>query len=127
MRIEHTGYMVEDPPAVAAWYVEHLGFEIVRKMDEQPYTHFIAVENVMLEIYNNPQAEVPDYGAMDPLVLHIGFEVTGDIEAEKARLVEAGARVQRDTFVTAAGDELVMLRDPWGFAIQLCKRASVML
>jgi hypothetical protein len=29
--------------------------------------------------------------------------------------------------MTPAGDELVMLRDPWGVALQLVKRAQPML
>ena len=28
---------------------------------------------------------------------------------------------------TAGGDELALLRDPWGLTIQLCKRARPML
>lgn len=128
MRIEHTGYMVQDPVAVAAWYVEHLGFTIKRAMDKSPNTHFLADETgtVLIEIYNNPQAMVPDYAAIDPLVLHLGFAVD-DVDAEKSRLLAAGATIQRDLIETVAGDRLVMLRDPWGFPIQLCQRAESMI
>jgi hypothetical protein len=28
---------------------------------------------------------------------------------------------------TAAGDNLIMMRDPFGFPIQLCKRAKAMM
>ena len=32
-----------------------------------------------------------------------------------------------DISVTPAGDQLAMLRDPWGFAIQLAKRNQPMI
>lgn len=128
MKIEHIGYMVEDPAEVAEWYSQNLGFQVRRKLDESPYTHFLADASgqVMVEIYNNPKAEIPDYAWMEPLVLHIAFEVE-DVEEVKEDLSRAGASVQKDTFVTTAGDQLVMLRDPWGFAIQLVKRKDPMI
>ena len=128
MHIEHFGYMVQDPPAVTAWYCEHLGFRIARKMDKPPHTHFLVDGSgrMMLEIYNNPKAQVPDYAAMDPLVLHIAFSVDG-VAQTRDRLLTAGATVQSELTVTPAGDQLLMLRDPWGFAVQLCKRGQPML
>jgi catechol 2,3-dioxygenase-like lactoylglutathione lyase family enzyme len=128
MRIEHVGYMVLDPPRVARWYVEHLGFQVKRKMDESPFGHFLADSGgkVMIEIYNNPKAMVPDYASMDSLVLHLAFSVD-DVEAERKRLLQAGAKVEGQIQTTPAGDQLAMLRDPWGFAIQLCKRAEPMV
>jgi hypothetical protein len=79
----------------------------------------------MLEIYNNPPDQVPPYAEMDPLLLHIAF-VSVDPDADKDALLDAGA-----TFVEQLhmddGSHLVMLRDPWGLALQLCKRATPML
>ncbi len=127
MKIEHFGYMVEDPAAVAAWYCEHLGFRIARKMDSGPHTHFLvdSAEQMMLEIYNNSKAQVPDYVAMDPLVLHLAF-AADDVATERARLLEAGATSASDPVTTSVGDTLAMLRDPWGLAFQLCHRATPM-
>jgi len=34
--------------------------------------------------------------------------------------------VTADTIKTIDGDELVMLRDPWGVSLQLCQRANLM-
>jgi len=128
MHIEHFGYMVQDPPAVAAWYCEHLGFRIARKMDKPPLTHFVvdASGRMMLEIYNNPKAQVPDYASMDPLVLHMAFSVD-NVEEARERLLAAGATIQCELAVTPAGDQLQMFRDPWGFAVQLCKRGQPMV
>jgi uncharacterized glyoxalase superfamily protein PhnB len=48
------------------------------------------------------------------------------VEAERDRLVAAGASVVEAFNRTDAGDEMAMLRDPWGFPIQLMKRAEPM-
>jgi glyoxylase I family protein len=125
MKIEHVGYMVKDPLQVAAWYCQNLGFRVARGTPASPFTHFLldSAGSSMLEIYNNPAAQVPDYTSMDPLVLHIAFEI-GDESIESAcdRLLAAGASLYSNLGTTPAGDQLVMLRDPWGMAIQLAKR-----
>jgi len=128
MKIEHFGYMVQDPPAMAQWYCEHLGFRVARKMDKSPYTYFLVDGSgqMMLEVYNNPKAQVPDYAAQDPLVLHLAFSVD-DVAQTRQRLLAVGATVDSELTVTAAGDHLQMLRDPWGFAIQLCNRGQPMV
>jgi predicted enzyme related to lactoylglutathione lyase len=126
MQIEHFAYLVTDPPAVAAWYMKHLGWQIRRKEDRPPYTHFIADSSgqVMVEIYNNPAATVPDYASMHPLVLHIGLSCGPDVDAIRDRLLVAGCTDAGGIITTPIGDRLAMLRDPWGMAIQLCNRKS---
>ena len=128
MRVEHIAYMVQRPPEVAAWYCRHLGFSVRRKMDGSPWTHFIldAAGSTMLEIYNNPACSVPDYWSWDPLLFHIAF-VCADVPGTVRRLVAAGCAIQSPTLTTEAGDTLAMLRDPWGLAIQLCRRGSPMV
>lgn len=128
MRIEHIGYMVENPVRVAQWYVEHLDFKVKRSIDESPYAHFLADGSgqVMIEIYNNPEAAVPDYAKMNFLVLHLAFSVA-DVDAERERLISAGASAEGEAFSTPGGDRIANLRDPWGFAIQLCRRAEPMV
>lgn len=128
MRIEHIGLNVENPVAMAVWYRDNLGMSIVRQGDAPTYTTFLAAEtgHVLLEIYHNPPEAVPDYRSMDPLLLHIAFECQ-DIEAERERLEAVGATVVSPKTTTPTGDELVMMRDPWGLAIQLAKRQKPML
>ena len=127
MKLEHFAFNVVDPIATAAWYVKHLGMEIVRQMADAPYTHFLADSSgkVLLEIYNNPPDQVPPYAEMDPLLLHIAF-VSVDPEADKAALVDAGATYVEELRFDD-GSHLVMLRDPWGLPLQLCKRGKPML
>jgi uncharacterized glyoxalase superfamily protein PhnB len=128
MKIEHFAYQIENPAAVAAWYVAHLGFVVKRSLGAPTHTHFLAdsTGSVMVEIYNNPAVQTPRYAEMHPLLLHLAFS-SHDPAADRDRLVSTGATVFEDLTNTPAGDTLVMLRDPWGFAIQLVKRANPMI
>lgn len=123
MKIEHFALNVPDPVAMADWYVTNLGMSIVRQQKEPPYMTFLADDSgqMMIEIYRNPAAEVPDYKNQDTLIVHLAF-VSVDPKGDKLRLQKAGAREESDD-ITAAGDHLIMLRDPWGIPIQLCKRS----
>jgi len=123
MKIEHVALNVPNPVQAAAWYVEHLGMRIVKSANESPYIHFLADQSghSLLEMYNNPAAAVPDYAAMSPLILHIAFAVD-DLEATRTRLLAAGATPEGEITHVANGDQLAMLRDPWGVPLQLAKR-----
>ena len=127
MKIEHFAINVEEPVAMADWYVDHLGMKVVKQSKEAPYTTFMADESgrVMIEIYKNPADQVPDYHKMDPLILHLAF-VSKDTEKDKQRLEKAGAGLVSDEQLKD-GSQIVMMRDPWGLAIQFCKRGVPML
>jgi len=124
MDIEHVAFNVAAPPAVAEWYTKHLGMRVVRSIPLPPHTHFLSDQSgrVVLEFYHRPEASVPDYHALDPLVLHLAF-TTSDLAGTRARLLAAGAAGAGEVTVTPAGDELAFLRDPWGLPIQLVRRA----
>ncbi len=128
VRLEHVAINVEDPPAMAKWYGENLGMKVVREGPPPANMRFIsdAGGNMMLELYNNPPDEVPDYPSMNPLSLHIAFMVD-DVNAITRKLIAAGATIAVDVNTTPAGDELVILRDPWGVPIQFLKRTRPML
>jgi glyoxylase I family protein len=126
MKIEHFAYNVADPVAVAAWYCAHLGLKVVRHLPQPAQTHFLADDQAtVIEIYCNPPDQIPDYSSMDPLLLHIAF-ASADPTADAARLLAAGATPVSDTTLPD-GTQLIMLRDPWGFALQLCKRAHPLI
>lgn len=127
MKIEHFAINVKDPVAMAQWYEENIGLEVLRKMDEAPHTHFIGDKSgaIMIEIYNNPVDQVPDYPNMDPLLVHLAF-VSIDPDTDKKRLIKAGASYVESVDLPD-GSKLVMMRDPWGLAIQLCKRGVPMI
>ena len=125
MRIEHVALNVADPLKVADWYVENLDMRVVRGLKEAPYTHFLADSEGrgMIEIYHNPAASLPDYPTMHPLTLHIAFAVA-DMDTTRGRLLASGASAEGDVTHLANGDQLAMLRDPWGVAIQLVRRGQ---
>jgi len=127
MKLEHFALNVEDPISMAEWYVLHLGMKIVRQAAEAPFTTFLADDSgrVMVEIYLNPADEVPDYRRMNPLLVHLAY-VSENPSADQQRLCAAGAELVTDQHLED-GSHLVMLRDPWGLAVQLCQRAHPML
>jgi glyoxylase I family protein len=127
LRLEHVAFNVTDPAAAAAWYVQHLGMRVARKVSASPYMHFLAdaSDSMLIELYANPLAAVPDYAAKDPLELHVAF-ATSDPDGDRAALVAAGATFVEESRL-ADGSRLVMLRDPWGLALQLCQRTSPIL
>ncbi|MCS6910664.1 MAG: hypothetical protein NZM11_08880, partial [Anaerolineales bacterium] len=85
-----------------------------------------ALGQPMIEFYHNPADPVPDYAALHPVRHHIAF-VVDDIAAERARLLAAGCTPFDEPTTNAAGDTLVFLRDPWGLALQLVKRAVALM
>ena len=61
MKLEHVAINVEDPKAMADWYVKNLDMQIVRSTDQPPYMTFLAdnVGQSMIEIYHNTEAGIP--------------------------------------------------------------------
>lgn len=123
MKLEHVALQVADPVAMAGWYVQHLGMRVVHRGDAPGNARFVADDAgaSILELYAGT-LPVPDYGAMDPALLHVAF-ATEDVVAARSRLIAAGAVAAGEVVVTPAGDAFAMLRDPWGLALQLARRA----
>jgi catechol 2,3-dioxygenase-like lactoylglutathione lyase family enzyme len=127
LNVEHFACNVSEPVAMAAWYVEHLGMRVVRRLTAAPHIHFLADANdhVVIEIYKNAADPIPDYASMHPLRFHIAF-ASDDPDAVRAALVTAGATFV-DEQTQPDGSRLLMLRDPWGLALQICKRVTPLL
>ncbi|MDA0745901.1 MAG: VOC family protein [bacterium] len=127
MRVEHVAFLVDDPVAMSKWYCEHLGMKVVRYGG--PPTHMTFLQDssgkTMFEIYTKDDLETPDYASMHVSVLHLAF-CADDVKAERQRLIDAGATPAQDVFTTPAGDEMTMVRDPWGLTVQLLKRKEPM-
>ncbi|WP_258099792.1 VOC family protein [Marinoscillum pacificum] len=124
MRFEHFALNVEAPIKMAQWYCEHLGLHLVFEQDEPPYMRFLADETdqVVMELYQNPNAPITNHSKNHHLVFHMAFE-SRNAESDKQRLLAAGA-----SFVEEKGPDqgthLVMLRDPWGIPLQVCQRKN---
>lgn len=127
LNVEHVACNVSDPVAIAAWYVEHLGMRVVRRVATAPYIHFLADANghVVIEIYSSAADPVPDYASMHPMRFHLAF-AADDPDAIGAALVTVGATLV-DGQTLADGSRLIMLRDPWGLPLQLCRRTTPLL
>lgn len=127
LNLEHFACNVSDPTAMADWYVRHLGMRVVRRVPTPPYIHFLAdaAGRTVIEIYSNPADPVPDYASLHPLRFHVAFDAP-DPDVSRAELVAAGATFVEEQ-VLADGSRLLMLRDPWGLPLQLCKRTTPLL
>jgi len=127
LNIEHFALNVADPVAMAEWYGRHLGMRILRRLQTTTQTHFLCDESgrVVVELYRQTKAPIPDYSTMDPMTLHLAF-VAADVAQDRARLIAAGATAVGDIATNEAGDQLAMLRDPWGLAVQLVKRTTAL-
>ena len=123
MQFEHFALNVPDPRAMANWYTEHCQMRIVMALDKPPHTRFLAdaTGRVVMELYCNERAAVPDYSAQHPLIFHHALKVDDPNTVTEA-LVAAGA-TRFEEVKLDDGTHLVMLRNPWGVPLQLCKRA----
>jgi catechol 2,3-dioxygenase-like lactoylglutathione lyase family enzyme len=128
MKIEHIAWQTEDPEKMVEWYCENLGMRVVRRGDPKAGAVFLAdgLGKTVIEIYRNKSVEVPDYRKMDPLLLHIAFQVQ-DVAAKTVRLKKAGAVLVSGPDNLENGDTIAMIRDPWGLPLQLVKRAEPMM
>jgi glyoxylase I family protein len=125
VRLEHVALAMPDPAATAAWYVDHLGFTVVRSSEAPPYAHFLAPPGggSLLEIFRDGATAPLEHHDVDPMQSHLAFAVE-DIEAESARLVAAGATAGGPVTRTPAGDAYGIVRDPWGVPLQLITRVT---
>ena len=121
----HAGLDVADMDAVVEWYVANLGLTVARKAEGVMTFLADPTGRVIVEFYANPSAAVMDFPESHPLTFHLAFLVE-DPDATAERLLAAGATVAEASKTTAAGDRMVMLRDPFGIRIQFIRRAVPM-
>ena len=124
MKLEHVALNIPDVHAQSLWFVENFGLKIVMEGDTAPYFHFLSDgQGAMLEFYSNTAVNMPDYANVHPSNVHIAFS-SDDIEADRDRLIAAGATIFSDVASTARGDKLVFLRNPWQLPFQFVQRAQ---
>jgi glyoxylase I family protein len=127
MKLEHVAINVKEPALLAKWMADNLGMRIVLAASDSPFMHFLADESgSMIELYNNPIAPLPDYSEIDPFNLHFAF-ASDDIEADRQRLIDAGASPVGEISVTPTDDRLAFLRTPWNEPFQLVQRKNPLL
>ena len=123
MKLEHFAYNVENPVVMTEWYSRHLGWTVARQRGAPDYTTFLRdpQTGVMVELYHQPSGAIPDYRSLNPFTLHIAM-ASDTPDADKARLLAAGAECLSDRTLDD-GTRLIMLRDPFGVCLQICRRA----
>ncbi len=128
MKIEHIGFNVTDSAAMADWYIANLGLKLARRNDSFPHERFLVDDSgaTVIELFSRTDLPTIDFSIYDPFVFHIAFTAE-DLEAEKNRLVAAGGTQDGDLIISPVGDQLQIVRCPWGFPIQLVKRVVPML
>jgi len=127
MKLEHVAINVPDVHAFVKWFVDNLGMRVVTSGSTPPYMNFIADEaGSMLEIYSNTTVPMPDYPNMHPSNLHLAF-TSSDIEADRTRLLGAGAEAFGEITTTPAGDKLAFFRGPQSVPFQLVQRKKPLL
>lgn len=127
MIFEHFALNLRNPIKFVEWYTSNCEMKIAKSMKEPPFTHFLTDSSgrSVVEIYSNPSAKIPDYNLMDPLEFHFAFTVE-DVNKIKSKLISAGATLVED-FILEDGSHIIMLRDPFGIPLQLCKRAKPLI
>ena len=120
MKLEHVAFDVPDPEKLIAWWCEHLGFR-----RSKPGSAFILDDSGImgLEIYRTGETPAaPDYAKLNAMTVHVAF-VSENVKADADRLVAAGATLETLKLEDPAF-HMAILRDPWGVAIQLCRRTN---
>ncbi len=117
---------VRDQRAVEEWYTQNLGFAVVRRLDAGASFLADSSGRVLFELYSRSDVPYFDAPGTASLTLHIAY-VCDDVPGTADALIAAGAKVDIPKNTSPDGDELVMLRDPFGITIQLIKRADPLI
>ena len=112
-------YMVDDVDAAVAFYTAHLGFELLSKA--LPAFADVALGDLRL-LLSGPASSagrpMPDGRRPTPGGWNRIHLIVNDLEAEVARLRNAGVRFRND-IVTGPGGSQTLLEDPSGNPIEL--------
>jgi len=119
---EHLALNVQDKEKVAQWYQTHLGASIAREVSNNMIFLKDDRGTVFLEIFSNTSAPVLNWSEVHYLTFHLAFE-TEEPKAKAEYLMSQGASLA-EPYREAGGDQLIMLRDPFGIPLQLIKRAQ---
>lgn len=110
----------ENVAETAAFYTAHFGFNVVFEADWYVHLQSGADENVNLAILDCTHETVPD-GYRNPVQgLLLNFEID-DVDAEYARLKDAGLPILRDIKSEDFGQRHFITRDPAGVMIDVIK------
>ena len=128
MKIEHIGICVDEPISMGIWYRDNLGFEIIRADGDDTFgVSFLRdrKDGTVIEIAKIPESTALDIGKQVPLQFHIAIDCE-DPQSEADRLLSAGAEWIGESLYNSYPGEKLLLRDPWGYTIQLLNRQTTL-
>ncbi|MDH7603336.1 MAG: VOC family protein [Melioribacter sp.] len=128
IRFEHIGINVKDPITAARWYSENLNMKILREGTAPNYSTFVADSSIHMMIEFNYNKDFPTIDSLNFNYdsFHLAFCVF-NINMIKEKLLNAGATVLSDLRKTDSGDQVLVLKDPWGLPIQFVQRVKPMI
>ena len=123
MKLEHVAIDVPDAEAFIEWWCANLGLR-----RSSPGSAFLMDDSgtAGLEVYRTGETPAaPDYKAMNAMTLHIAF-ASDDVKGDAERLAAAGGTIEQLKLDNPAF-HMAIVRDPWGVAIQLCRREKTIV
>lgn len=113
--------MTRKVAATAAFYVEHLGFQVLFEADWYVHLQSLADEKVNLAVLDGDHHTIPEAGRGGRVGgLLLNFEVE-DVDAEYARLRQAGLPILLELRDEAFGQRHFITADPNGVMIDVIK------
>ncbi len=118
--IEHVGLCAQDPLALARWYVEVLGFQIVHQVPVNRVAFVRAPGGGMLEIF--PAAEAGTAEAkFHPGLRHLAVAVE-DCASAVRKLRDRGISIPDTEIIESPAQAVAFFRDPEGNLLHLLER-----
>ncbi|WP_448954652.1 VOC family protein [Labrys neptuniae] len=113
--------MTREVATTAAFYVEHFGFQAVFEADWYVHLQSASYETVNLAVLDRGHHTIPAQGRGAPVAgLLLNFEVD-DVDAEYARLKQAGLPILLELRDEAFGQRHFITGDPNGVMIDVIK------
>jgi len=115
--LEHVAIASPDPPALARWYVDHLGFQFILERDGNCFVR--AANGSVIEIIAGRGA-LTQAGPADCGLRHLAIQVS-DFDAAYSSLVERGVAFTGEPYLNH-GNRLVFFKDGEGNLCHLIQR-----
>ena len=113
------------PVSMGNWYRDNLGFSILWQAgnDTDGVSFISDNDGTVLELGKLPAGPPLDPYSLEPLQLHIAIECNNPTH-QAERLIAVGAELIGESPRNSYQGEKILVRDPWGFVIQLINRAT---